>query len=1180
MLFFSALCSRGCSVRRRWIWWFGCRCFFRLLVLLGGIGALVWSVREHLLPAIGFKPSLTDIALRIERSHPEFGGRLASAVDFAGGGESDDREAQELAEGFGGEREIGLALSARVMREVGRDWGWAMAAGVLKKDTARRRGGALGAAVLVLVAVAVFTPTMFGIGAARVLAPWSGAEWPKRTGVADVTGTTVHALGTSLAMRAAMTKVSGDIERADITVRYRVIEDGKVVRSRREAMTWQGRRVDVPAKDGGAGGDGELFERLIEPSGDAVEYRFESEDDQTGWVKVELVEPPRVVSAEAVITAPAYIGGEDATQTVDLGAGSDERAIAPVSIAGSGIELRVELNKPAIVRGGVMRAIGESGTAALDGRTWNARWTLGETTRLSIDLEDSFGIGSTDPAVFRFEARDDREASATIIEPTTDETVLASAVVEVVGEARDDVGVRWVAIERGVFGPAGGEAGSPSGPGGALESRGESVEAVRVESGERDRSLTARTEVDLGGLGVVPGDEVHLVATALDVFAVEGVERGVTRSAVRVLRVISSDQFAEEVRGALSDVRQSAIRISTRQGALRGRLDERGVDEEGKRGQSQVSERIDRQREAIDRLDERAERNQLEDAALDDIIAAARESLDAAGRASARAGGSMDDAQQSGAPEEQQAAQRAVQDAQQETEEELANLIEMLDRGEDTWVVRNAIEGVLREQRDLMAQTQQAASQTAGRQSDELSTGERAEQEQIVREQEALSERMDRVQEELRERAEAMREADPGTAEGMERAAQRAEQRQVSQSMQQAAQSAQQNQMTNAGEQQQEAVEALEEMLEDLDDIQRAQEEALKRIVRSIIESLERLIVDQGKEISRLDDRVRERQSLDGLDRGMIALNTNTLGVLDTARGGGAELAPVAGILDKAAASQTRAVQGLRAVNHDAPAVREHEARSLELLINAKARAEAVESAVESREREKKLRELKKGYREVLEGQVGLREDVEGFAALGQLSRRDRVLVRKGGAAQEALRERMDALLQDTEELQDAKVFDYAHKRVVRAMERSATKLVGEVDPGGSLRDQDRAIRALGGLLEALADPKQDKPFDDGSEQGGGGGGSGGGQQEQPLIPPVKELRLLRALQGDLVEMTRDAHDGADSPGLKDAGEMQRELFEIGEDLIDRIRQGPGSPDKRIEVPLDAEEPETEEGGR
>ena len=40
----------------------------------------------------------------------------------------------------------------------------------------------------------------------RVLTPWSDVAWPKRTQLADATGSKVHALGTALPLRAGLVR--------------------------------------------------------------------------------------------------------------------------------------------------------------------------------------------------------------------------------------------------------------------------------------------------------------------------------------------------------------------------------------------------------------------------------------------------------------------------------------------------------------------------------------------------------------------------------------------------------------------------------------------------------------------------------------------------------------------------------------------------------------------------------------------------------------------------------------------------------------------------------------------------------------------------------------------------------------------------------------------------------------
>ena len=85
--------------------------------------------------------------------------------------------------------------------------------------TLRRSGPAAGGGALVAVArchcaavhrfeppgaskPVTWQPMLTEIGVERLLWPLSGAQWPKRTGVADVTGVKVHPLGSALALRA------------------------------------------------------------------------------------------------------------------------------------------------------------------------------------------------------------------------------------------------------------------------------------------------------------------------------------------------------------------------------------------------------------------------------------------------------------------------------------------------------------------------------------------------------------------------------------------------------------------------------------------------------------------------------------------------------------------------------------------------------------------------------------------------------------------------------------------------------------------------------------------------------------------------------------------------------------------------------------------------------------------
>src|SRR5262245_19680044 len=55
----------------------------RLILLVGGLGALGYGIWRYVRTALIFRPSLTQLALRVERVLPAVSGRLASSVEFA-----------------------------------------------------------------------------------------------------------------------------------------------------------------------------------------------------------------------------------------------------------------------------------------------------------------------------------------------------------------------------------------------------------------------------------------------------------------------------------------------------------------------------------------------------------------------------------------------------------------------------------------------------------------------------------------------------------------------------------------------------------------------------------------------------------------------------------------------------------------------------------------------------------------------------------------------------------------------------------------------------------------------------------------------------------------------------------------------------------------------------------------
>ncbi|MGP1310808.1 MAG: hypothetical protein ACTS27_11475, partial [Phycisphaerales bacterium] len=1059
----------------------------RTLALAAAVAAVAVLLWKRVLPALRFRPSLSSFALRAEKKRPELKGVLAAAVDFAEEPQRDD------------DPRLARGLSNLVIADAASRFKANRPGSMIDARPALRSIGKLLVVAAFAAALAVQAPTLFGIGAQRVLAPWTGAEWPKRTAVADITDLDVHPRGAAIPLRAALVKTARDPEDASVFVDYRPVADsGRAGATRTALLTYQGRTVDASsARAGSVSGKGALFERLVEADASAVEYRFRTSDDETAWRRVRLVEPPAVRAAVARITPPRYASalaraeqadpGALATlrDSIDLGAGRDERAVAPPSLVGSTVELVLHLNKPlpaptTIDTGFLAAAFGEPLASIPDARftaeaqQWAIAFTLPESVRIPVALRDEFGIESTDPAVFRFDAIDDREPGVSITDPQSDLHVLPTARVPVVAEARDDVGLdaAWVSMRR--FAPEGG-----TGPGGALQPVGDPAElALARAQGAREVRIDA--EIDLAALEAEPGEEFEVLGHALDIrMRALGAEAAPSRSQPRRIRVISESEFIEELRSELASVRADAIRAEQQQREVQSQTQTRGSDRVTRRGQSLVGERLARQRDAIARLQERIQRNNLDDPRIGELLAEADAALQRAGEAAAQAQDTLEDAarqrrdelvsagEQPPAPGDEVAdldedQSRAADREQQEVRDQLSDLLGLLDAGEDNWVARRSLERLLEEQRALREDTARAGAQTAGAELDQLSQEQRDQLQDLAQRQRELAEQTEQTAEDLRERAEQLQENDPTAAAGMREAARRLEQARTAETQRQAAQNAQQNRTNDANQQQDQASQSIQDALDNLERGEDARRDQLRRRLASIIESLQALVDDQQRQLADLNNNVPD------LDQGMIALNRNTLGVLDLANAGGRELAPVARAVARASDAQSDAIVALRTQPApDIEAARDAEERSLIALREALDTAQRLDQQQEQIENRRKLAELRQRYRALLEREVVLRAALDQFATKEELNRRERFEVRSLAEEQVAIADELALIREETRDLAQAKVFDFAQRSLERDTADAASSL-RDAEAANAIPPVDGAVSTLSMLVRAL----------------------------------------------------------------------------------------------------------------
>jgi hypothetical protein len=1195
----------------------------RLLGLLLALGTLIWCFVKFLLPAVRFRPSLAEIALRVERSGTGGAGQpsvvrglLASALEL---GRSDDSARTQ-------------ALAAPVVAEAADKLTRVRAREVFSPRPTFRAVGAGVAAFLLFFGLSVTWPQHTQIGLARMLFPWSSAQWPKHTEIADATRLEFHPLGAALEFRAALVKSDRDVERTNIAAHYRVITGGSAGPERKALLSPQPRSTDAINAEG-MPISGTLFERLIEPTGLTtgtngtrseaaaakmeLEYWFESDDDATPARRILLVDPPAVVHAAASVTLPEYAAkmlGTASTggvQTIDLGAGSDDRAAPAPILAGSHVSVTFEFNKPLQLPASMdvkseetarwiqstmgpeaMLLFSKLGTGPSpeakmtgEGRTWTLSWQHWDSVRLLMKPTDEYHITAAEDAAFRFDALKDNPPTATVTTPAEDKSVLATAIVEIAGEARDDVALDWVALERQLARK------NTTSESNAPEAKAERVEITRVLASEQPleatdpatsataaaapasiKRLVTTHALDLSTIPELqPGDELWITALATDAFNLEGQRHEAVRSTIRKLRILSREQLVEQIWSELSSLRRTAIKIDQDQQDVAKVKPPAGPTGEelsarAERAQAGLTERMSRQNQSVTRLQQRVKENGLTDQNVQDVLKQASESLARAGEHSAKGSQNLGEAarqqsqesakEKAGEPELNKAAeeQKAVRD-------ELSNLIDMLDQGEDSFASKRSLERLLDQQKELRERTGQTGRQTAGKTSDQLSPEQQAELDKIAQEQKALADQLRDQVRKMQERQSKVREKDAAAAEAMSQAAAQATRDQTPERMDEASKQAQKNQTSSSQQQQTEAIQSMEQMLQKMEQAQKNKDEVLKRALATLIDSLKGLIQVQEVSIAALKDATpKGSKDVAALERPMIAHLQNVLGVMEQANTSGArEIGPVVEKIEKASDKIGATIPELR--EGHAEQAMGHEDAALDALKEALSLAEKLNQNAEQKANARKRAELRAKYEQALKTQTEIRDSTQGLVG-AEDNRRTKATARKLGEEQIALNAVVDGIRDETKDIAAVKTFLYAHKRLDELMAAASASLSGGTADAPVLRNQTSAARVLKSLADALDDRKPpDDPF---RGQQGGGGGQGGGSGEQPTVPDAAEIVLLRLMQIEALDMARGASEAKqpDAAATADAAKLQREIAEQGTELLKKLQEktNPHSP--------------------
>ena len=1141
----ALLCGIG-DYALRLPWW------FRLLIGVAAAGSAGFWLWQWVTGVIHFQPAMTSLALRAERLFPQMSGSLASAVEFS----SDLKTYSPTSKTASLARASIARASARL--------GSAPLMNLIAPAKTVRWLASAAAMLLVTAGVCLAAPDgSFGVAWHRWLMPLGDARWPTRFHVESLVTEQVVPIDQPLKLEAQI--VRGYRESMRTWLHYRF------VRSDRRAGTWRVQltrdRTDAQARVG-------RFERMLDVSKDVaswlpeqageplpwvgIDVFFEAGDHQTEQQRIRLVRRPAVRELHVTIEPPQYARAVVAGRTVTL---IDASQIAdPLATAsalrGASVRLRVQLNKPMAWPKSMFAATfpglsdldidihvadPEQSGSRSDPTTIELELRLDRTIKTPIHLTDSFGLSNMSERRYQIRAVEDSPPAASMLVPAADESVLATAVVDLKTMAQDDVGMAWLQLEAIV-------------PHRLSEDQASSERSVKLaERAKFGHRLELEHGLQLQGFALKPGDEVRISALAQDIFGLDGERHEPQRSEVRRLKIIEPSALIAQLRSDLDGVRQTAVRIDAAQ--------ETASSTEGggaEPAQHRISGRLQNQRAVVAEVRRRMERNRLEAMSLRELVDQVVALNDTAAQASAVAAGQLQNANMS---VDDDSGERSAQEARREqrhVREALGELINLLDQRKDVQALQLKLKQIETTQRVLAADTRRTLARTVSLSPPELSPQQAQELGDMSASQDSLQQQAAALVEQMQTTAEVLSRGsrntrDQASAVAVAEAASVALRKGLGRLMQQASKRIDENRLSQAGAHQQESLEVIRQMLDELHGQDRRRQQILRRRLAELAASIQRLIDQQASHI----EWVEAATDVAALAPSLATLRVNTLAVDQQALA--VEQPRAAGLLGRAAEHQAEALASLRSDSKPMATAAETKAlkKLTESLVLVRKKQDDLDADRTAQQRDK----LRGEYEQLAAKQSKLRERTVPLAGRKSLNRREKLESRQIGDGQADVRVAAAKL---GEKMQTTTLFKHAHGRIDELTVRVAAQLRTSQVGDGLPDDQDWIVATLKRMAAAL----EQEPEEDEFSKGAGGGGGGGAGGSSKLASSLAELKLLRGLQDEIYRRTKAldtrAADNQDKERYAALAREQGELKQIGRRLIRDVRSDSQSLERRI----------------
>ncbi len=1122
----------------------------RLMCSLALIGVVVWSLVRYWWPRWEHRLSDLEIAQRVERRFPRLRDRLSSALEFL---------RQDEADLHAGSAALRRAVIVQTADEVDA----LDVSQVFNPAPARRAlwiGGTL--ALLALVVTAV-SPASARVALARLLRPLGDDAWPRYYQVEFRDPHTRIAAGQDFEVELLSDDAHRVPPEAKIIYRYETgdgasEEESEVMQSLGTTRIARKQRVTRPFWYRATGGD----------------------DASMPWIRLEVLEPPRIESMEITLHPPDYSGLPVETSDNNIHALRGTR----VALSGRSTKrlraatLQQEGSEPLTLN------VADDRYGFSLSSTSDPAWQLEQTGPYWIILEDEQGIHAGEADRWEARAVTDQAPTVTVEQPASNVFVTPQGEIALKVSAKDDLALHDMALHYSRSDQGDGEDfGVPlyEGPTAVPPQEGVGL----LASGRLGESRTVEYRWNLGSLALKPGTQLTFWATAGDYVPQLG------KSTVRKASIITAaeleDRLVERQSLIVGELQrtlklQQEARAQTKALEIQlsevGRLNKQDIDnaQSAELNQRQIQRTLTSESEGLpgqiqDFLSELAT-NRVDSPEIQRHMATIRDELQRL------AGEHLGPLQQEltqwiksaqaelAQPADKSAARLAEPLAaatghQDQVISSLEGLLGELSQWDNYRRFSREIAHVQREQEQLSQATKELGQKTLGRDLKDLDPQQKADLKKLAGQQVDLSRRLEKVQQQMAEMSQRLQSADPLSAASIADGLHHAQQQAISGQMRQTGEQMDRNQLGQAAQQQAKTLKDLEELSAILANRREQELSRLAKQLREAEQEVSKLRQQQAglrkkfREAEKLPEPERQRQ-LERLTREQKQLEQESARLARRlerlqAESAGRQMSRAAGSMEQAGKAGEKADAG------GAEQQGEQAEKDLEEVQRQIAQRRRQAEADLAQEQMGKLEDALKSLHDAQRKMVSETERLENLrATAGRFTRAQMSTIHDLSRQQKVLETETSLLAQ---KLAPNEVIHLALDGAARQMARAA-ELLTHRETGSPTQVAQEAARARLMQLLAALEGKQEKKGGGATGQGEGGEGGPNGNRQDGL-QTLTQLKLLKLLQEDLTQRYRALAPGPPGPSPRELEELAQEQGRLAELTLKLSRPVEGNPE-------------------